>query len=103
MTQIEDGKIVRKEVPALTAMNMRLRDDYVKDASGGLKRWNKVISKAGIEFEMKLPHEGFHRQIGVFAGAPINAGWRYDQPKKNGTRRKTNGYRPKPMATSSSP
>lgn len=71
VTQIEDGKIVRKEVPALTAMNMRLRDDYVKDASGGLKRWNKVISKAGIEFEMKLPHEGFHRQIGVFASAHI--------------------------------
>ena len=71
VTQIEDGKIVRKEVPALTAINMRLRDDYVKDASGGLKRWNKIIEKAGVEFKMTLPHEGFHRQIGVFAGAPI--------------------------------
>ncbi len=71
VTQIEDGKIVRKEVPALTAMNMRLRDDYVKDAAGGLKRWNKTIAKSGVEFEMKLPHEGFHRQIGVFASAHI--------------------------------
>ncbi len=71
VTQIEDGKIVRKEVPALTAMNMRLRDDYVKDAAGGLKRWNKAIAKSGVEFEMKLPHEGFHRQIGVFASANI--------------------------------
>jgi benzoyl-CoA 2,3-dioxygenase component B len=71
VTQIVDGKIVRTEVPALTAMNMRLRDDYVKDASGGLKRWNKAIAKSGVEFEMKLPHEGFHRQIGVFASANI--------------------------------
>ncbi len=63
-----DGKLVREEVPALTAINMRLRDDYTKDAAGGVGRWNKIIEKAGIEFELKLPHEAFHRQIGVFAG-----------------------------------
>ncbi|MBA84682.1 benzoyl-CoA 2,3-epoxidase subunit BoxB [Thalassobius sp. S69A] len=65
---LEDGKVVQKEVPALTAINMRLRDDYSRDAAGGVGRWNKIIEKAGIEFEMKLPHESFHRQIGVFAG-----------------------------------
>lgn len=63
-----DGKLVRHEVPALTAINMRLRDDYTRDAAGGVGRWNKIIQKAGINFEMKLPHESFHRQIGVFAG-----------------------------------
>jgi benzoyl-CoA 2,3-dioxygenase component B len=31
-------------------------------------RWNKIIEKAGIEFEMKLPHEAFNRKIGVFTG-----------------------------------
>ena len=30
-----------------------------------------AIDKLGIPFEMKLPHEGFHRQIGVFAGAHV--------------------------------
>jgi len=64
---VVDGKIVEESVPALTAINMRLRDDYIKDASGGLGRWNKAISKAGIDFTLKLPHEAFHRQIGVFA------------------------------------
>ncbi|MDF1773035.1 MAG: benzoyl-CoA 2,3-epoxidase subunit BoxB, partial [Pseudophaeobacter sp. bin_em_oilr2.035] len=64
---VKDGQIVAEEVPALTAINMRLRDDYVKDAAGGVGRWNKIIEKHGIEFEMKLPHEGFHRQIGVFS------------------------------------
>ncbi|WP_306025918.1 benzoyl-CoA 2,3-epoxidase subunit BoxB [Oceaniradius stylonematis] len=63
----EDGKLVRKEVPALTAINMRLRDDYTRDASGGVGRWNKIIEKTGIDFQMKLPHESFNRKIGVFA------------------------------------
>lgn len=62
-----DGKLVRHEVPALTAINMRLRDDYTRDAAGGIGRWNKIIEKAGVAFEMKLPHEAFNRRIGVFA------------------------------------
>jgi len=67
-----DGKLVREDAPALTAINMRLRDDYTRDASGGVGRWNKIISKSGIEFELSLPNEAFHRQIGVFAGAHFN-------------------------------
>ncbi|PWE34382.1 benzoyl-CoA 2,3-epoxidase subunit BoxB [Maritimibacter sp. 55A14] len=66
------GDVIRvADAPALTAINMRLRDDYTRDAAGGVGRWNKIISKAGIDFELKLPHEGFHRQIGVFAGVPV--------------------------------
>ncbi|MBY6154584.1 benzoyl-CoA 2,3-epoxidase subunit BoxB [Vannielia litorea] len=67
-----DGKVVQEEVPALTAINMRLRDDYVRDASGGVGRWNKAIEKMGIEFELTLPHESFHRQIGVFSAAKFD-------------------------------
>ena len=33
---IVDGQIVAQEVPALTAINMRLRDDYIRDASAEL-------------------------------------------------------------------
>ncbi len=72
VTTIKDGQIVREAAPALTAINMRLRDDYVRDAAAGLRRWNKLIQRAGVDFELGLPHEGFHRQIGVFAGVPIN-------------------------------
>jgi benzoyl-CoA 2,3-dioxygenase component B len=68
---LKDGVIVSEDVPALSAINMRLRDDYLKDASGGVGRWNSAIEKAGIPFRMKLPHQGFHRQIGSFAGANI--------------------------------
>jgi len=61
-----DGQIKLVDEPALTALNMRLRDDYTQDCVKGLLRWNKVISTAGIKFELKLPHTAFHRQIGEF-------------------------------------
>lgn len=70
--EFTDGKMVHKEVPALTAINMRLRDDYVRDAAGGVGRWNKIIEKMGVQFEMKMPHESFHRKIGIFNNMPFN-------------------------------
>ena len=52
--------------PALTALNMRLRDDYTEDCAKGVERWNKVIEKTGVKFRLELPHTAFHRQIGEF-------------------------------------
>src|SRR5580692_6933722 len=69
--QFVDGEIRIVEAPALTAINMRLRDDYTRDAAGGIGRWNKIIESSGIKFQLKLPHEGFNRKIGVFAGKKI--------------------------------
>jgi benzoyl-CoA 2,3-dioxygenase component B len=69
---IEDGRIVRKAVPALQALNERLRQDYVEDCARGVLRWNKIIEKAGVNFEMKLPHRGFDRRIGAFAGSRVS-------------------------------
>ena len=62
-----DGKIRNEDVPALSALNMRLRDDYVTDANVGVDRWNKVIADIGIPFEIKLPHVAFHRHLGEFS------------------------------------
>jgi len=69
---VENGQIVKKAVPALAALNERLRQDYIEDCARGVLRWNKIIEKAGINFEMKLPHRGFDRRIGGFAGAHIS-------------------------------
>ena len=66
-----NSSIVTEEVPALTAINMRLRDDYVHDASGGVGRWDKIIEKSGVQFKLALPHEGFHHQIGVFSAVSV--------------------------------
>jgi benzoyl-CoA 2,3-dioxygenase component B len=69
---VKDGVIVAEDVPALTAINARLRDDYVRDAAGGVGRWNKLIEKSGVDFQLKIPHEGFHRQIGVFSAVAVD-------------------------------
>ncbi|MEM7407313.1 MAG: benzoyl-CoA 2,3-epoxidase subunit BoxB [Pseudomonadota bacterium] len=63
-----DGEIRSVDEPALTALNMRLRDDYQRDCTRGMGRWNRAVSKSGVEFEFKLPHVAFHRHIGEFAG-----------------------------------
>jgi benzoyl-CoA 2,3-dioxygenase component B len=63
-----DDKIAKEDVPALSALNMRLRDDFVADCAGGVTRWNRIIQKAGIPFQLELPHVAFHRQIGEFSG-----------------------------------
>jgi len=65
--KVVDGKFEKVEEPALSAINMRLRDDYVADCDKGVQRWNKVIEKTGVDFRLALPHEAFHRQIGAFA------------------------------------
>jgi len=54
-------------VPALSALNMRLRDDFIADAEAGVTRWNRVLERAGIEFRIRLPHVAFNRRIGEFA------------------------------------
>ncbi|MEA2977312.1 MAG: benzoyl-CoA 2,3-epoxidase subunit [Alphaproteobacteria bacterium] len=66
--RLVDGAIVNQDTPALSALNMRLRDDYVADCNAGVGRWNRVIDKYGIPFQIKLPNVAFHRHIGEFAG-----------------------------------
>jgi len=65
--KLVDGRIARVDEPALTALNMRLRDDYSQDCVKGMLRWNKVISSAGYDYKLTLPHVAFHRAIGEFA------------------------------------
>lgn len=72
VSEVIGGKIVTKHVAALTALNERLRDDYIKEIESGVSRWQRVIDKAGISFKLTLPHKGFHRAIGNFAGHHIS-------------------------------
>jgi benzoyl-CoA 2,3-dioxygenase component B len=79
--KLVDGEIKRVDEPALTAINMRLRDDYTADCQRGLDRWNKIIDKIGVGFKFELPHVGFHRQIGEFKDAHVSpAGKLIDDP-----------------------
>ncbi len=70
--RVVNGEIRIEQVPALTALNCRLRDDYIRDCQGGVNRWNRIIRKHGYEFELRLPHPGFHRKIGEFRGHHVS-------------------------------
>jgi benzoyl-CoA 2,3-dioxygenase component B len=69
---VDGGRIVTRHEKAQLALNERLRDDYIEDCQAGVDRWNKLIEKAGTGQKLQLPHKGFHRRIGNFAGAFIS-------------------------------
>jgi benzoyl-CoA 2,3-epoxidase subunit B len=69
---LEGGRVSTVEAPALNAMNECLRDDYIVDCQRGLSSWNKIIQRAGLDFELRLPHRGFSRRVGTFAGAHVS-------------------------------
>jgi benzoyl-CoA 2,3-dioxygenase component B len=64
--KLVDGELKLVEVPALNALNARLRDDFIDDCAGGIARWNREIGSHGIDFEIRLPHVAFNRSIGEF-------------------------------------
>ncbi len=69
---VKDGALVEREVPMLNALNEVLRDDYIRDSSAGVARWNKVIEKAGLGARLSVPHKAFNRHIGTFAGMRVS-------------------------------
>jgi benzoyl-CoA 2,3-dioxygenase component B len=71
VSELAGERITTREVPALPSLNERLRDDYIADCQRGVDRWNQVIKKHGIDVELRLPHRGFHRAIGLFAEVKV--------------------------------
>ncbi|MCY4191417.1 MAG: hypothetical protein OXD42_08880, partial [Rhodospirillaceae bacterium] len=65
----EDGKDVQSiEVPTRNAMNLLARQGYSRDCDIGVVRWNRMIRKAGVDFDIRLPSDRFRRTVGPFAG-----------------------------------
>ena len=65
--QWEDGAFRKVDVPALNALNERLRDDFVADVETGIGRINRIIRSFGVDCELALPHVAFNRRVGAFA------------------------------------
>ncbi len=70
--EVVADRIVTRHVSAVTALNERLRDDWTHDLENAIGRWNRIPERHGIDFRFKLPHKGFHRRIGVFAGHHVS-------------------------------
>jgi benzoyl-CoA 2,3-dioxygenase component B len=60
-----------QEVPMRNALNEVMRESYLKDCEIGLKRWNRVIERAGHAFRLTLPSPHFRRSIGSWVGLPV--------------------------------
>ena len=71
-TSVADGKIVTEQMSARALVNLELRSEYSVDCAKGLKRWNRGLAEAGVDFELTLPDTGFNRQVGAFAGQHVN-------------------------------
>ena len=69
----KDGQFVEEDVPALSAINARLLDDYINDCQRGIDRWNSVITRAEVDFEIRQPHKAFNRRIGEFGDIHVSA------------------------------
>jgi benzoyl-CoA 2,3-dioxygenase component B len=66
---IVDDTVGAREVPAISALNETLRDDYIVDCAKGLDRWNRALAPVGAE--LRLPHEGFNRRVGAFGSVHV--------------------------------
>jgi benzoyl-CoA 2,3-dioxygenase component B len=69
--EVRGSTLASIDAPALNALNEKLRDDFIRDASAGVERWNRVIDKAGLPLRLTVPHKAFHRKIGPLAAAHI--------------------------------
>jgi benzoyl-CoA 2,3-dioxygenase component B len=63
-----------ENVPMLNALNEVMRESYLKDCEIGLKRWNRLIERAGSSIRLTLPSSRFRRSIGAWAGQPVDPG-----------------------------
>ena len=69
--QVVNGELKTVDVPAISAINTRLLDVYIDECANIVSSWNRIITGQGIDFEMRLPHRGFNRQIGEFGESYI--------------------------------
>lgn len=55
-------------VPMKDALNGVMRQSYLHEVTLLMSRWNKLLARAGIGFEFRLPSQRFNRNFGVYAG-----------------------------------
>ncbi len=75
----EDGALEMRSMPQRRVLNEVLRRDYLRELDTTVRRWNRMLRKAGIATEIRLPDSRFNRKIGTYKssyftpdGRPIN-------------------------------
>ena len=67
ITNFDNNKVIQQDIPMRKAMNEITRQAYVKDCQIGIKRWNRIISKADVQNILSLPSTRFRRNIGIWS------------------------------------
>ena len=57
-----------KSVSSVCAINAVMRRQYISEVSKILDLWNTQLQKFNIDFQLRLPHERFNRQVGPCKG-----------------------------------
>lgn len=69
----DNGNATRSETISMrNGMNEVMRTSYIRDCENGVRRWNKIIEKAGIGLELRLPSPRFRRSVGSWANVPTD-------------------------------
>ena len=66
------GGVRTNTVSMRNAMNEIMRAAYLRDCENGVRRWNGIIRKGGVNFELRLPSSRFHRTVGSWANVPTD-------------------------------
>ena len=67
-----NGGVRTETISLRNGMNEVMRASYVRDCENGVKRWNKIIEKGGVKFELRLPSPRFRRSVGSWANVPTD-------------------------------
>jgi benzoyl-CoA 2,3-dioxygenase component B len=66
------GGVRSESISMRNAMNEIMRAAYIRDCENGVRRWNGIIRKGGLDFELRLPSSRFHRTVGSWANVPTD-------------------------------
>ncbi len=69
---VENGRLVKVEIPLRRAMNALLLDSYHADCTRIVARWNKTLESHGLTERITLPVLRFNRKIGICADQPFD-------------------------------
>ena len=94
---VVDGAVGERDVPALSALNETLRDDYVADCAKGVDRWNRTLAQVGAE--LRASARRLQPAVGAFAGRHVSPDGRLVDDER-GWRIVRRGCRPAATSTS---
>jgi len=68
----EGDRLVPATLPMRKLINEVTRDAYLAEIDAVIARWNRMLTKRGVNQPIRRPDKRFNRRIGVYAGLPFS-------------------------------